>query len=281
MGRADAVFGIRREYQALYGIGLVLLAFTAAQLPGGDGFLAAFAAGFAVAVLNFDLCDCFLEYGETTAEAAMLLAFVLFGAVISEIAFEVPFLPVLLLAVVVLGVARPLAIGLVLRRATISRAARAFIGWFGPRGLNSLLLALLVLQNGVPNSQFLLAVVGVVVTVSVVVHGTTATPLSALYGRTVERTTLEEERESTAAGLFEGGEGAPRITPQELARRLESSDPPLVLDVRTRSQYERDTTRIPGAVRVMPDQVQDWAMRYLADHPDGEPHLRPIVAYCT
>lgn len=74
MGRADAVFGIRRGYQALYGIGLVLLAFTAAQLPGGDGFLAAFAAGFAVAVLNFDLCDCFLEYGEATAEAAMLLA---------------------------------------------------------------------------------------------------------------------------------------------------------------------------------------------------------------
>jgi len=281
MGRADAAFGIRREHQALYGIGLVLLAFTAGQLSGGDGFLAAFAAGFAVAVLNFDLCDCFLEYGETTAEAAMLLAFILFGAVISEIAFEPPLLPTLLLAALILFIARPLAIGIVLRRAAVSRAARAFIGWFGPRGLNSLLLALLVVESGVPGAEFLLAVVGVVVTVSVVVHGATATPLSALYGRTVERMTLQEERESTAAGLFTHEEGAPRITPEEIARRLEGPDPPLILDVRTRSQYERDATQIPGSVRVPPDQVQDWAMRYLADHPDGEPHLRPIVTYCT
>lgn len=282
MARADAAFGIRREHQALYGIGLVLLAFTTGQASGGDGFLAAFAAGFAVAVLNFDLCDCFLEYGETTAEAAMLLAFILFGAVISEIAFDVPLLPTLLLAAVVLFVARPLAIGVVLRKAAVSRGARAFIGWFGPRGLNSLLLALLVLQNGVPNAEFLLAVVGVVVTVSVVLHGATATPFSALYGRAVERTTLEEERESTAAGLFtKSEEGAPRITPARLAAQLEGPKPPLVLDVRTRSQYERDGSRIPGSVRVPPDQVADWATRYLAEHPDGEPHLRPIATYCT
>jgi sodium/hydrogen antiporter len=282
MARADAAFGIRREYQALYGIGLVLMAFTAGQASGGDGFLAAFAAGFAVAVLNFDLCDCFLEYGETTAEAAMLLAFILFGVVISELAFEVPLLPTLLLAAIVILVARPVAIGLVLRKASVSRGARAFIGWFGPRGLNSLLLALLVLQNGVPNAEFLLAVVGVVVTVSVVLHGASATPLSDLYGRAVERATLEEERESTASGLFAGSdEGAPRITPAELAGRLEGSNPPIVLDVRTRSQHDRDAGRIPGSVRVPPDQVSDWAARYLAEHPDGEPHLRPVATYCT
>jgi hypothetical protein len=124
-------------------------------------------------------------------------------------------------------------------------------------------------------------VVGVVVTVSVVAHEATATPLSSLYARAVERTTLEEERESTAAGLFTGSEGAHRISADELARRLEGSHPPLVLDVRTRSQYERDPTRIPGSVRVLPDQVQDWAMHYLAEHPDGESHLPPITTYCT
>jgi NhaP-type Na+/H+ or K+/H+ antiporter len=281
MGKVDAAFGIRREYQALYGIGLVLFAFTAGQLSGGDGFLAAFAAGFAVAALNVDLCDCFLEYGETTAEAAMLLTFVLFGAVISEIAFKAPLGSTLILAALVIFVARPLAIGLVLRRAKVSPLARAFIGWFGPRGLNSLLLALLVVQDGVPGAEVLLAVVGVVVTISVVAHGATATPFSSLYGRIVERTTLEEERESTAAGLFAGSEGAHRISADELARRLEGAHPPLVLDVRTRSQYERDPARIPGSVRVLPDHVQDWAMGYLADHPDGEPHLPPITTYCT
>jgi rhodanese-related sulfurtransferase len=67
----------------------------------------------------------------------------------------------------------------------------------------------------------------------------------------------------------------------DLHRELEGPNPPLILDVRTRSQYERDLTRIPGSVRVPPDTVEDWAARYLAEHPDGEPHLRPIATYCT
>jgi sodium/hydrogen antiporter len=234
MAKADAAFTISREYQALYGIGLVLLAYASAQSLGGDGFLAAFAAGLAVAVLNFELCDCFLDYGETTTEMAMLLSFILFGVLISEITLKVPLVPVLVLAVVVIFVARPLAIRLVRRHAAVSNAARAFIGWFGPRGLNSLLLALLVVQNGVANAEFLLAVTGIVVAVSVVVHGASATPLSTLYGRALERRTLQEEREGTAAGLFEGPAGeTPRIKPEELAREMEGTNSPIVLDVRT------------------------------------------------
>src|SRR5918912_3494562 len=115
MARADAAFGISREYQALYGIGLVLLAYAGAQSLGGDGFLAAFAAGFAIAVLNFDLCQCFLDYGETTSEMAMLFAFILFGVVVSGLFVEVPLVPALLLALAVIFVARSLAIWVVLR----------------------------------------------------------------------------------------------------------------------------------------------------------------------
>jgi len=282
MGKADAAFSISREYQALYGIGLVLLAYAGAQGLGGDGFLAAFAAGLGVAILNFDLCDCFLDYGETTTEMTMLLSFVLFGVVISDIALEVPLVPVLVLAVVVIFVARPLAIGLVLRRAVMSNAARVFIGWFGPRGLNSLLLALLVVQNGVANAEFLLAITGIVVTVSVVVHGASATPLSTLYGRALEQRTLQEEREGTAAGLFEGSaRETPRLKPEELAGQLEGTNPPVVLDVRTRSQYERDKRQIPGSIRVPTDRIEDWARRLIADNPDGEPFVRPVATYCT
>jgi sodium/hydrogen antiporter len=282
MGKADAAFGISREYQALYGIGLVLLAYAGAQGLGGDGFLAAFAAGLGVAILNFDLCDCFLDYGETTTEMTMLLSFILFGVVISDIALEVSLGPVLVLAAVVIFVARPLAIGLVLRHAVMSNAARAFIGWFGPRGLNSLLLGLLVVQNGVADAEFLLAVTGIVVTVSVVVHGASATPLSTLYVRAVERRTLQEEREGTAAGLFEGpARETPRIKPEVLVKEMEGTNPPIILDVRTRSQYERDKTQIPGSVRVPTDRLEDWARRLIAENPDGEPFLRPVATYCT
>ncbi|MGF1473913.1 MAG: cation:proton antiporter [Rubrobacteraceae bacterium] len=280
MSKADERFGVSEVYQSLYGVGVTLLSYATATALGGDGFLAAFATGFAVAVLNFDLCQCFLDYGETTSEMAMLLAFILFGVVISDLFGEVPLIPALILAAIVIFVARPLAIGIVLRKAAVSNRARAFIGWFGPRGLNSLLLALLVLQAGVADSEFLLAVVGVVVTVSVIAHGASATPLSRAYGRAVENDTHEEERDN-AGGIFQGDASASiRIKPERLAEMLEGEEPPVVLDVRTRSQYEHDRTRIPGSVRVAPDQIEEWVQEREEAY-GSQVEGQRIVAYCT
>jgi NhaP-type Na+/H+ or K+/H+ antiporter len=274
MNRADAYFSIRREHQALYGIGLVLAAYTAGQAVQGDGFLAAFFAGLAITLFNIALCECFLEYGEITAEMAMLLAFVLFGALLSTLFGTVPLVLALLLALIVIGIARPVSMGLVLLRATMSNAARIFIGWFGPRGLSSLLFALLVVQANAPGAEYLLALTGIVVTVSVIAHGASATPFSAWYARRVARETLSEEREATAPGLFHHETTEPaRLTPAELAARLESSHPPVVLDVRSRSQYERDNGQLPGSIRVQPDQVEAWAA--------GASRERSVVAYCT
>jgi len=280
MSRADRRYSVNEVYQSLYGVGIVLLSYATATALGGDGFLAAFAAGFAIAVLNFDLCQCFLDYDETTSEMAMLLSFILFGVVISDLFAEVPIILSLVLAAVVIFVARPLAIGLVLRKAAVSNAARTFIGWFGPRGLNSLLLALLVVEAGVAGSEFLLGIVGVVVTVSVLAHGASATPLSRRYGEAVMRTTHEEERDN-AAGIFEGAASESiRISPQQLSEMLEDEDPPIVLDVRTRSQYEQDRSRIPGATRVAPDEIDGWAREQKQEH-GSQVEGRRVVAYCT
>jgi NhaP-type Na+/H+ or K+/H+ antiporter len=276
MGKVDARLSVPHEYQALYGVGLVLAAYDAAQAMGGDGFLAAFFAGLAVAIFDVTLCDCFMDYGEVTAEMAMLLAFILFGIVLSALLRLAPLLPSLALAAVTIGLVRPLAVGLVLRRATMSRAARGFIGWFGPRGLSALLLGLLAVEANRPEGERLLAITGVVVLVSVVAHGVSATPLAAWYGRQVERArqTPPEEREGTAAGLF-AGEAAevPRVTPEELARQLAGPRPPIVLDVRARAAYDEDDGQIPGSVRVLPDQIGDWAAQHAP--------VRSIVAYCT
>jgi NhaP-type Na+/H+ or K+/H+ antiporter len=184
--------------------------------------------------------------------------------------------PALGLAVVTILVIRPLAIVIVYLRATLSTTSRAFIGWFGPRGLSALLLILLVVQAGLPEGDRLLAITGMVVLVSVIAHGVTATPFSQRYGRRVAQAdrTLPEEREGSASGLFqEEANDVPRITPAQLAALLQSAQPPLVLDVRSRSQYDADDGQIPGSVRVLPDQVRAWAAT--ADR------SRPVVAYCT
>ena len=120
MNWMDKKLTIRREHQSLYGVGLVLASYTAATAAGGDGFLGAFAAGLAVVMLNQSLCDCFLEYGEVTSEMAMLLAFVLFGAVLSDMLGMVDIWPTLGLAALAIFVIRPAVLGVVLAKARMS-----------------------------------------------------------------------------------------------------------------------------------------------------------------
>ena len=276
MARADARFGIRREYQALYGVGLVLGAYAAGEGVGGDGFLAAFAAGFAVTILDRELCDCFLEFGEATAEMAMLLAFVMFGVVVSDSFSLLPLWPTVVFAVISIAVARPLALGLLLsiRHASLSVPARAFIAWFGPRGLNSLLFALLVVLSGVPSGELLFAATGAVVVASVLAHGISATPVTTWYAHKVEAVTLAEEREDNASGLFAPHvDDVERMSVDELHDRLEADDPPLLLDVRSRSQYRRDAGTIPGSIRVMLDDVAEWV--------EQQREKKLVVLYCT
>lgn len=279
MGKADERYSIRQEYQALYGIGLVLVSYIAAQAVGGDGFLAAFFAGLAVALFDVTLCDCFMAYGEVTAEMAMLLAFILFGAVLGPLFGTIGFGLALLFAIIAIFVVRPGAMGLALMHAKMSPLARGFIAWFGPRGLSALLLALLVVAAGAPQATTLLAITGVVVLVSVLAHGVSATPAARWYGLQVAQAsvTMAEERESGAAGLFEGEAiDVPRVTPEELRTWMNESSPPIVLDVRTRAHYAEANGRIPGSVRVLPDQIREWAAQA-----DPAAKHRRVVAYCT
>ena len=113
---------------------------------------------------------------------------------------------------------------------------------------------------------------------SVVIHGASASPIAAWYSRKASEETLVEERESTVAGLFRPEDReVPRVTAEELDRMLSSPEPPIVLDVRSRSTYEHDDAEIPGSVRVLPDQALDW----IADELPKGLTSRQVVAYCT
>ena len=164
--------GIRRDYESLYSLGVAFAAFAAAETVHGSGFLAAFAAGLTIAALDVELCDCFLEYGETTAEMALLFTFVLFGSSLIWSAFNVWSLAAAVFAVLVLLV-RPLAFSVALLRTRLNRYDRFLISWFGPRGLSTLLLVLLPVFAGVEGGAQMFAICSLVVLLSVVVHGGT------------------------------------------------------------------------------------------------------------
>src|SRR5256714_3925765 len=100
--------GVRRDYESLYSLGVAFSAFSAAEAVQASWFLGALAAGITIAALDVELCDCFLEYGETTAEMTLLFTFVLFGSSLIWSGFTVLSWPVFFFAVIVVSI-RPIA----------------------------------------------------------------------------------------------------------------------------------------------------------------------------
>lgn len=162
--------GVRRDYESLYSLGLAFAAFAAAEAVHGSGFLAAFAAGMTVAALDVELCDCFVEYGEVTAEMLLLFTFVLLGSSLIWSGFTVLNWPMLFFTAIAVFIRTPIYL-LSLIGSGVDTRGRLLIAWFGPRGLSSLLLILLPVFAGLPGSGQLFAICSLVVLVSVVLHG--------------------------------------------------------------------------------------------------------------
>jgi len=162
--------GVRRDYESIYSLGVAFAALAAGEAVNGSGFLAAFAAGLTISALDVELCDCFLEYGETTAEMALMFAFVLFGMSVIWTGLNTMNGMALLLVAGVFA-ARPIAFIPALLPAKLSWNDRSLIAWFGPRGLSSLLLVSVPVFSGSPQSDRLLAICCFVVLFSVGLHG--------------------------------------------------------------------------------------------------------------
>ncbi|MEX2262896.1 MAG: cation:proton antiporter [Bryobacteraceae bacterium] len=244
VGALDLVrrrIGVRRDYESLYSLGVAFTAFAAAEAVHGSGFLAAFAAGLTISAFDVELCDCFLEYGETTAEMALLFTFVLLGSSLIWSGFSVLSPWTVLFAALVL-LARPAAFLLSLAGTPLVRRDRLVIAWFGPRGLSSLLLVLLPVFAGVPGSGYLFAVCCLVVLFSVVLHGFSPMLLS---GRTAE-----------APAVAEPPAAEDTIGVEEFQRLRDSGEPVVVLDVRTSRSYDESDLDAPDAVRVDPEDAR-------------------------
>jgi len=270
---------IRRDYESIYSIGVAFVAFAAAQLVGDGGLLAAFAAGLTIALIDEELCDCFLEYGETTAEMAMLLTFVFLGGALIDAAFDSLGFATLLFAAFALAIARPVPFLAVLRRTSLSRAGRLMIAWFGPRGLNSLLLAVIAIAAGIPQPDRVFGIVSFVVVLSMIVHGASATPILSWYGRSLNRRDLPEETAVDAGTLFgpdkvvRSADQVPRMPVGRLAMMLENGEPVTILDVRRESAIDRAGLTIPHSLRIPVDDLRDRLHEI--------PRDRPVVLWCA
>jgi NhaP-type Na+/H+ or K+/H+ antiporter len=274
--------GIRRDYESLYSLGIAFAAYAAAESVHGSGFLAAFGAGLTISFFDVELCDCFQEYGETTAELALLFTFVLLGSSLIWSGVAVADGPVLLFALIALLV-RPVAVLVSLAPSGLDRKSLALITWFGPRGLSSLLLVLLPVFAGTPGSERLFSICCLVVLLSVLLHGGSLMVLGRFKGQPQKEETQPPEPPAARSSLpilNPHGEETPARIPERIdlaeVQRLQArGEPVVVLDVRTSRALEASGAVAQGAVRIDPERAVQEAERL---HLPKEAWL---VAFCA
>jgi len=266
--------GVRRDYESLYALGLAFTSFAIAEAVGGSGFVAAFVAGLLVAARDVELCDCFLEYGEATAEMLLLLTFVAMGTTLIWIGLGSLDWKIILFAVIAL-IARPVALYPMLAGLNLNMRDRRLISAFGPRGLSSLLLALLPVFAGIPNAEQIFTLTSVVVLLSVVVHGGgTAYFLqrSGLLASPAPAEVLAPLNRPAAALVNPEPE---RITIDEMRALQAKGEPLVIVDARSNRTYDGEPIAAAGSVRVNPDDpVRDATEKRLSQR-------ATLVVYCA
>ncbi|MCX2887729.1 MULTISPECIES: cation:proton antiporter [Pseudomonas] len=170
-------------WQQLVMPALALLSFACAQALGGSGFIAAFCAGLLTGYLFNRETQPLIVTGESCGEALSLLTWVVFGAYVAPKASQILSPSVWFYALASLSLVRMLPVWLSLAGSTLSAENRLFIGWFGPRGLASIVFAILILDAPLQEGGTIIACAIACVMLSVVLHGVSALPGARRLGR--------------------------------------------------------------------------------------------------
>ncbi len=169
-------------FRPLAVLALALFAYSTALAVHANGFIAAFVAGLAFGTATIDE-GTLLTFSEQTGTLLSLLVWFIFGAVMLVPGFEAATWRDVLFAVLALTVVRMVPVAVALTGSGLDRATVLFVGWFGPRGLASVVFALVAADSLVPEeANVLLAAVTVTVALSVIAHGVSASPLAQRYG---------------------------------------------------------------------------------------------------
>ena len=185
MSRARAAGIGAKSYRKVGVTALAILSYAALVEIGGNGFVAAFVAGLAYGAVTTDERDESLEFTHQSAELMSMIVWFFFGAVMVPTLQDASWQEVLF-AVGALTVVRMVPVAVALLGTGFDAATVGVLGWFGPRGLASVVFALLALEGLEPaDAQRAVTIITATVLMSVVAHGVSAGPIAARYGATV------------------------------------------------------------------------------------------------
>ncbi|HEY3192044.1 MAG TPA: cation:proton antiporter [Solirubrobacterales bacterium] len=179
--------GIVRRYEGIYALGVGLFAYGIADVTFGNGLIAAFVCGISLGVAEHDIADDFVVFSENVSSILQVLTFFAFGALIVATGYHGSIPLLIAFIAFALVVARPVAISLSFVRVGLPKPHRAFIAWFGPKGVAGILFAELVLNSDVDQAAAIFETAAFVILASIVVHGLTDTVGARWIERRVSR----------------------------------------------------------------------------------------------
>jgi sodium/hydrogen antiporter len=190
--------GIPDHHKSLYVLGVAFATYgvTIAE-PSGNGFIAVFVCAITLGIRRPDLAHTFAERAADIVEVVKLGIFVVFGSLLTiDGLFGDGWAAVGIVAFTLL-LARPIAIWISLLGERVDTATKAFMAWFGPKGVATMTFSLLVLGLGVREGERIFNLAALVVFCSIILHGLTDTPGAEWIAR---RATRPDEPARPASG---------------------------------------------------------------------------------
>lgn len=186
--------GMTARYEGIYAVGIALFAFGLSDVTIGNGLIAAFVCGIAMAATERDVPQGFVEFAENASAILQVLTFFVFGALIVATGFHHSVPPLIIFVAFALLVARPIAVLLSFAKTGIPHPQKLFVAWFGPKGVASMLFALFVLKSDVGDAHLIFDVAAIAILVSILAHGLTDTVGAQWLARRVGLQKLPEPR---------------------------------------------------------------------------------------
>jgi NhaP-type Na+/H+ or K+/H+ antiporter len=172
------------RFQWIGFLALAVISYVVATAVGGSGFIAAFVGGFATTLTGRGVGESMIEFTSTEGEIFSLGVFFVFGVIVASLIPGITPL-VIFYAVLSLTIIRMLPVAVSFIKSGLRSETVLFMGWFGPRGLASIVLLLITLNDApdIPGLPIIAVVVSTTVLISVFAHGISANPAIAWYAR--------------------------------------------------------------------------------------------------
>lgn len=198
------------SFVELSALGLALAAFAGSEVVGGNGFIGAFCAGVVLGNTLPEHCsEALIEFGETEGQFFTLLTFLFFGALMVPPALQHAEARVWLYALLSLTLVRLMPVAVSLIGLKLKPITTLFLGWFGPRGIASIIYGLLLLEEvELLHREEIFNIAVIVVLASVFLHGLSAQPSVKWYSSHIHRSPKHpEHREVRPIPLRLGNQG--------------------------------------------------------------------------